>query len=394
MIDHWRELLLFDLSALNDQTSRMPESAAVTTSPVDLGVPRIASGSRLLTGAVALIFGLFAIVAYAVRAPTGWTVFASGLMLAGASLLSGGLVGFLFGVPRTLTGDNRPPDVTLDGARVALPAYGANTNLEQISDWLTKILVGIGIAQFGAIRSGAAQLFGALAPSLGGEPHSATFAGALVIYFSVLGFLSGWLLTRLFLAPALSAADRRAQVLLAQADLAEAQGDTAKATELRQQALDLLQRATPGAARYEELRRSVPSGPARTWAMERLVSETRQEATKGKFSRDEVRTLFDKGTDGFRIQALALMQGDVGLADFDVALDVIQYPLSPFEQYHGIVLAQRMLAAGVLQAPQKERLKSVLQTQRNDSRFPPGSDRWRLSQMILDSIEGRSSSPP
>jgi hypothetical protein len=95
-------------------------------------------------------------------------VFASALMLAGAALLVGGTLGFLFGVPRTLTGE-RLPDATLNGARAAAPGYGANTNLEQISDWLTKILVGIGVAQFGVIVAGARRLFTALAPSLGGE---------------------------------------------------------------------------------------------------------------------------------------------------------------------------------------------------------------------------------
>src|SRR5205085_11890184 len=32
------------------------------------------------------------------------------------------------------------------------PLQSVNTNLEQISDWLTKILVGVGLTQFGSLR--------------------------------------------------------------------------------------------------------------------------------------------------------------------------------------------------------------------------------------------------
>jgi hypothetical protein len=158
---------------------------------------------RLLAGVVALAFGLSGIAAYATQVPDGGVVLASGLILAGAALLTGGLVGFLFGIPRTLTSDNRQADTGAELGQPAQPPYEANTNLEQISDWLTKILVGIGLAQLGAIRAGAAGLFNSLAPSLGGQPRGSAFAGTLLVYFSVLSFLSGWLLTRLFLAPAL-----------------------------------------------------------------------------------------------------------------------------------------------------------------------------------------------
>jgi hypothetical protein len=76
-----------------------------------------------------------------------------GLMTAGAAMFVGGLLGFLFGVPYTREGEQ--PAGTKDGqggqqksGSDALPtSYRPNTSLEQISDWLTKILVGVGLVQ-------------------------------------------------------------------------------------------------------------------------------------------------------------------------------------------------------------------------------------------------------
>jgi hypothetical protein len=61
-------------------------------------------------------------------------------ILSAASLITGGFFGFLFGIPRSLS---------TPGPSFVQP----NTNLEQISDWLTKILVGVGLTQIGTIFS-------------------------------------------------------------------------------------------------------------------------------------------------------------------------------------------------------------------------------------------------
>ena len=52
------------------------------------------------------------------------------LLISSASMVIGALAGFLFGIPRTLEGD--------DEGHKSGTRYRANTNLEQISDWLTK----------------------------------------------------------------------------------------------------------------------------------------------------------------------------------------------------------------------------------------------------------------
>jgi hypothetical protein len=342
-----------------------------------------ATARQFIAGGAAFAFGIVVVGIYAAQAPSPGSVLASALMFSAAALLAGGLVGFLFGIPRTLTVDVRS-ESTL-GAGDAMPpmpsTYVANTNLEQISDWLTKILVGVSLTQFDAIRAGATRLFGAMSPSLGGQPTSAAFAAALSVYFSVLGFLSGWLLTRLSLAPALSAADRRALRQFLHAEQAEAAGDEVVARRLREQALSTLRRAYPTAERYEELRRTMPRGPERTAELERIVQQGRQQS--GDFTAEQVRELFRTGEDGMRVYALGLMQGGDHVADLASILEAIEQSRSAFEQYHALVAAKQLVPD--LGETERHQLATAARRQRaEDGRIKPGTRRWMLAQELLD----------
>jgi hypothetical protein len=337
--------------------------------------------SQVITGGVAFAFGIVAVVTYAAQADAPGTVLASALMFSGAALLAGGFIGFLFGIPRTLTSDDRVStlDGTYDVALTGAP-YRANTNLEQISDWLTKILVGIGLTQLGSIRTGAARLFGSMSPSLGGQSDSAAFAAALCLYFGVLGFLSGWLLTRLLLASALSAADRRALQQFLRAEQAEAAGDTEVARRLREQALTTINRAYPAAVRYEELRRTMPVGPERTAQLERIIQQGRSQARD--FTPEQVRELFKTGEDGLRVYALGVMQGGDHLADPESIVDAIERSRSAFEQYHALVAAKQLPPD--LGEAERHQLVTAVRRQRGEGgRIKPGSKRWALSEELF-----------
>jgi CheY-like chemotaxis protein len=131
-------------------------------------------------------------------------------MVAGAVLLAGGLVGFLFGIPRSPSLGGIPPAGALEGhsgEAITQYSYRPNTNLEQISDWLTTILVGIGLTQLGSIADNLRQLSTYLAPVLGGLPGSSVFALTILLYFVICGFLLGYLWARLFLPGAFQQAD-------------------------------------------------------------------------------------------------------------------------------------------------------------------------------------------
>lgn len=144
---------------------------------------------------------------------------ASGLILAGACILIGALVGFLFGIPRRLQEDGGQPvadtvegKTNYRGVGSSRLGYRVNTNLEQISDWLTKILVGVGLTQLGEIPEGLQSISVYFGQAFGGTGVGENFASAVVVYFLTGGFLFGYLWTRLFLLGALVRADLDAAV--------------------------------------------------------------------------------------------------------------------------------------------------------------------------------------
>lgn len=168
---------------------------------------------------VALTLGLLSVPVYALHLgdlARFLEVTSVGCLLAGAAAFVGGVLGFLFGIPRTLQQEGLAPapEGGAPGGVAAAAArridYRANTNLEQISDWLTKILVGVGLTQLPEIMGALRALTAFAAQGLGSQSHSQVFAFALLAYAAVLGFLFGYLWTRLFLAGALRMADQAA----------------------------------------------------------------------------------------------------------------------------------------------------------------------------------------
>lgn len=124
----------------------------------------------------AIFVGVVILVFYTMRSEKPWQSFAIGLLIAGASLAAGLLIGFLFGIPRTLQKESQPSDaVKAEGPETG--TYGVNTNLEQISDWLTKIIVGVGLVQLTVIPGKLRGLADYLATAFGAQ----TVPSAMVI---------------------------------------------------------------------------------------------------------------------------------------------------------------------------------------------------------------------
>ncbi len=143
----------------------------------------------LLGGTLALVAGL--IYVSAIDSHIRWQVFSLLCMFSFASVTIGGLVGFIFGIPRTV--ESSP--TAGHNARTTAP----NTNLEQISDWLTKLLVGATLTQLGNIPSAATALFSGMADAMGTGASGKAFAGGLVIYSTGVGFVTVWTGARKFL---------------------------------------------------------------------------------------------------------------------------------------------------------------------------------------------------
>ena len=188
-----------------------------------------------------LIIGVIIIIVYASRS---WSAQSDGVTFpealgvgvvgAGASLLAGFLLGFIFCIPRTPSRhDSTASAASGAGATVsAAPTVVAsassaetNSNLVEISDWLTKIIVGVGLVELSKIPTKLDSLAKFFAAGLRScqTPTTATtaatvsnscldstkaFALGIIIFFATCGFLFGYLWTRLYWQRALNDLDR------------------------------------------------------------------------------------------------------------------------------------------------------------------------------------------
>ncbi len=199
----------------------------------------VAFRTGLSLGGLALL-GLVPTVAVAgacVGGPSRLVLWALGLWVSGVA------VGFLFGIPRVLQGRQAPApkDASNPGGADAQRAEDGlayrqrvNTNLEEISDWLTKIIVGMGLVELRSMPEHLQRL-GAQIVGGSGAPCDPTLGFALALFFLVVGFLFGYLVTRLYIQGALALAETDVATLTAMAGLelrvesAEAELETVKA---------------------------------------------------------------------------------------------------------------------------------------------------------------------
>ncbi len=130
------------------------------------------------------------------RADVGVGVTAFLLFVAAASV--GSALGFLFGLPRARLTDQLSiaPGGAGSGAGAGAAAssasnhYLANSNLIKVSDWLTTIVIGLGLVNLGSAVPALRTLAAALQAPLGG----AAYAGAVGISILLGGCIGGFVL--------------------------------------------------------------------------------------------------------------------------------------------------------------------------------------------------------
>ncbi|MFT3845837.1 MAG: hypothetical protein QM725_12355 [Lacibacter sp.] len=125
------------------------------------------------------------------------------LAIAFAAAVGGGFLGFLFGIPKSLQKNQAVsvPDPSAPKAATTNKIFSSNTNLEEISDWLTKIIVGVSLIQLTKLiefynqscRSLARSFKGYLLPDFG-----FSYSGSIIIFFTVCGFLIVYLWARVY----------------------------------------------------------------------------------------------------------------------------------------------------------------------------------------------------
>jgi hypothetical protein len=159
----------------------------------------------------------------------------------------------------------------------------------------------------------------------------------------------------------------------------EASGDASAATELRRQGLALERLANE----YAHRRRSMRGGPKRT-GLQHIMSQLAQLAKEHEFDPVAVWEWFNRGHPEARITAIGLMHGDKRLWDVFVTLDAIEDSRSAFEQFHGLRLAREMLPS--LSLLERQWLRETVEQARQGGRFGSDSDRWHMSEAILEAL--------
>ncbi|MBG0568071.1 hypothetical protein [Actinoplanes aureus] len=155
-----------------------------------------------------------------------------GSMVSAAAAVAGGFAGFLFGIPRSAQVDE------VASSNLSRPALlRVNTNLEQISDWLTKILVGVSLVQLPHIADAGRRLTAVLADAIGGDPGSIGMAGSMLVYYLGNGFLGGYYLTRTTLTTVFAVSD---------VQIRDIDDRVRRAEERSEEALEKVERAVDG----------------------------------------------------------------------------------------------------------------------------------------------------
>ncbi|GIE98874.1 PASTA domain-containing protein [Paractinoplanes rishiriensis] len=159
------------------------------------------AGDKIQRGVLAIaIVMLLAMIVVAIflgsatgAAGAGVTAF----LLFVAATAVGAVLGFLFGLPRArvadLTGGGETGTDPATGHR-ASTFYLTNSNLIKVSDWLTTIVIGLGLVNLGKVVPALRELAHALHRPLG----DAAYSGAVGISVLIVGVLAGFVLTYLW----------------------------------------------------------------------------------------------------------------------------------------------------------------------------------------------------
>lgn len=130
-----------------------------------------------------------------------------------AFLVSGGSIGFLFGIPKILTEATIVQGGTdlVEQQPGRQSGYRPSTHLDKVADWLTTLIVGLTLIQWDRVIASFNSTTAFIARGLSKTTDSCVttddcvqsfrpFVASIMVYFAVVGFLGCYLLTRTYLS--------------------------------------------------------------------------------------------------------------------------------------------------------------------------------------------------
>jgi hypothetical protein len=157
-------------------------------------------GNWLAFLALALpVLGGLWIVIYSFATPgQHWSYLGTGMLTALAAFVAGSVIGFLFGIPRVVSsGQLRHEQGSV--------AYTPSSNLAEVSDWLTKLLLGAGLVQLTHLGAPIGHLIDSVGAGLTAAagtpvPSSAAkvMAGAILFGYAAIGLLDAYVVTTMW----------------------------------------------------------------------------------------------------------------------------------------------------------------------------------------------------
>jgi hypothetical protein len=122
-----------------------------------------------------------------------------GVLASLAAFVAGCFVGFLLGIPRAVSsGELRQNQSAAAGSS----GLGGSSNLAEISDWLTKLVLGAGLVELTRLGGPVARLIDNVAAGLHSSGASAAsvqtakvMAGAIIFGYVIMGLLDGYIVT-------------------------------------------------------------------------------------------------------------------------------------------------------------------------------------------------------
>jgi tetratricopeptide (TPR) repeat protein len=143
---------------------------------------------------IGFIAGFAGVIGYALKLPDATLkILFLLVLLALAAFMSGFFLGFLFGIPKRSEDKDSP--------------YHLSNNLVDISDWLTKIIIGLGLVEIKEIPGALAAVGAYIQKTTNTEESVRIFSVCCIVYFSIFGLYFGYNYMRLFLSGQYKGAD-------------------------------------------------------------------------------------------------------------------------------------------------------------------------------------------